>query len=93
VADFGIWHCRFVRIGLRHQVRRLSARLRQGIQVKLGDTRSRAYIEEYGDRCWEADVLSADTIRREIEISIESWYDAKLWQRRAAEIERARSLL
>lgn len=94
MGDFGIWHCRFVRIGLtRDQVDQLDIRLRRGIEVKVSDSRSRSYIEQYGDRCWEADVLSAETIRQAIDDHIRSWLDAKLWKRRDAEIERARSLL
>jgi hypothetical protein len=53
-----------VRIGLtRAQVNAIrNPRLSQGIEVKLSDSRARAYIEEYGNRCWETDVLPAATI-------------------------------
>jgi hypothetical protein len=85
----------FIRIGLtRDQVRALrNPRLRQGIEVKPGDSRAESYMAEYGDRCWETDILPAATIRQALDRHIGSWLDAKLWKRRAAEIERARALL
>ena len=51
------------------------------------------YIEEYGRRCWEADILPADVIERAINVEVMSWLEAELWDRRGAEIERARKLL
>jgi hypothetical protein len=50
-----------VRIGLtRNQVDDLdNPRLREGIEVKPGDSRADSYREEYGDRCWETDILPA----------------------------------
>jgi hypothetical protein len=84
-----------VRIGLtREQVRGIrNPRLRCGIEVKLGDTRSERYIEQYGARCWETDILPAATIRFALEYYIEQWLDRELWERRQREIERARTLL
>ena len=75
--------------------------LRGGIGVKLpdpitgkgGDSRSKKYVEEHGDRCWEADILSPTTIQAALDSHINGWLDADLWQRRKEEIERARSLL
>ena len=86
---------RIVRIGLtREQVDALdSERLRQGIEVKPSDSRAESYIDQYGDRCWETDVLPGAVIEEEIGNHIRSWLDAKLWKRRHAEIERARELL
>jgi hypothetical protein len=85
----------FIRIGLtRDQVRALrNPRLRQGIQVKPSDSRAKRYLAEYGDRCWETDILPAATIRQALDSHIRSWLDAKAWNRREAEIERARRLL
>lgn len=97
--DFGIWYCQFVRIGLTHeQVEdNVDARGRPlddlAIEVKASDSRSKAFIEEYGDRCWETDVLPASVIEEAIEDHIRSWLDAKLWKQREREIERARKLL
>jgi hypothetical protein len=93
LANFGV-ACVFVRIGLtRSQVVDLSPRLRQGIEVKPSDSRAAKYIEQHGDRCWEADVLPAAVIERALNAHVHSWLDGKRWQRRDAEIERARALL
>ena len=85
----------FVRIGLtREQVDDLdSARLREGIAVKPSDSRAERYIEQYGERCWETDILPASVIEQALEAHIRSWLDVKLRARRDAEIERARALL
>ena len=85
----------FVRIGLTpEQVDDLdNARLREGIEVKPSDSRAEGYIEQYGERCWETDILPAAVIEQALDAHIRSWLDAKLWARRDAEIERARALL
>ena len=44
-------------------------------------------------RCWEVDILPPAIIERDIGIHIEGWLNRKLWDRREAEIERARELL
>ena len=95
MIDFGIWHCRFKRIALTpEQVADPDLDLeRLSIEVKPSDSRAKAFIDGYGSRCWEADVLPAAVIEDAINSDIQSWYDAKLWKRRSAEIERARSLL
>jgi hypothetical protein len=84
-----------VRLGLtREQVRALpNARLRQGIEVKPGDSRAKSYIAQYGTRCWETDILPAATIEQALNDHIDSWLHEKVWKQRAAEIERARALL
>ena len=95
LANFGVRVSEFVRIGLtREQVADLdSARLREGIAVKPSDSRAKRYIEQYGERCWETDILPAAVIEQALDDHVRSWLDSKLWQRRAAEIERARLLL
>jgi hypothetical protein len=57
----------FIRLVLIHeQVNRIgNGRLRQRIEVKPSDSRSKGYVEQYGDRCWEADILSARIIERD----------------------------
>lgn len=91
--NFGVHIADFVRIGLTpeqvadHDLDRLS------IEVKVSDSRSEAFIEQYGDRCWETDVLPAAVIEQAIDADIRSWLDHKPWKRRDTEIERARSLL
>jgi hypothetical protein len=59
--------------------------------VPIGDL-SR-YVERYGTTCWEADVLPATVIEEALNDHIQSWLDAQMWERRNAEIERARNLL
>jgi hypothetical protein len=85
----------FVRIGLtREQVDDIdNARLREGIEVKLSDSRSKRYIAQYGARCWETDILPANTIAEALDADIRSWLDEDLWERREREIGRARALL
>jgi hypothetical protein len=97
LRDFGVHDilARFVRTGLtREQVRAIrNARLRQGIEVKESDSRATRYIAQYGNRCWEADILPAATIEQAIDAEIGSWLDHDVWNHRDAEIERARALL
>ncbi len=94
MRDFGIGDIvRFVRIGLtieqvrRHRLQRLS------IEVKPSDSRSQRFIEQYGERCWETDILPAAVIEQTLDRAIESWLDVQQWQRRQREIEAARTLL
>jgi hypothetical protein len=64
-----------------------------GIDVKPSDSRAKRYVEQYGTKCWEADILPASTIERAIEDDLGSWLDQERWQRREAEIEANRKLL
>jgi hypothetical protein len=66
---------------------------RLSIEVKASDSRSASYIRQYGDRCWEADILPGAVIEAALDADIRSWLDRDLWGRRVAEIERARELL
>jgi hypothetical protein len=90
--NFGVAH-KMRRIGLTpdqvhdHDLDRLA------IEVKPSDSRTKKFVEEYGDRCWEADVLPASVIAEAIDEDVRSWLDAKKWEQREAEIERARQLL
>jgi hypothetical protein len=68
-------------------IRRLS------IEVKKSDSRSKGYIEQYGKRCREVDILPADEIENALDSHIFSWLKGEQWKRRKAEIERARELL
>ena len=85
--------CNFVRIGLTPEQVAAHDLDRLAIEVKVTDSRSKSYIEEYGRRCWEADVLPADVMEQAIDADIRSWLDIDMWRRRSAEIERARALL
>jgi hypothetical protein len=95
LTNFGVHVFDFVRIGLtRTQVNALdSARLREGIAVKPSDSRAKRYIEQYGERCWETDVLPAAVIEQALEVHIHTWLDQRLWQQRDREIERVRTLI
>jgi hypothetical protein len=86
---------RLVRIGLtRTQVDALdNARLREGIEVKPSDSRSKTYLAEHGDRCWEVDILPATVIEQALNAEIRLWLDQRLWRQRDREIERARTLI
>jgi hypothetical protein len=66
---------------------------RLAIAVKPSDSRAKKYIAEYGDRCWEVDVLPPDRIRTALDFHVNSWLDRAAWDRRHREIEQARSLL
>jgi hypothetical protein len=66
---------------------------RLAIAVKPSDSRAKNYISEYGNRCWEVDVLPPDRIRAALDAHINSWLDRAVWDRRHQEIEQARSLL
>jgi hypothetical protein len=95
LRNFGVQIAAFVRIGLNfEQVSELAnERLREGIEVKPSDSRARSYVATYGDRCWETDILPADTIEQAIDAELYSWLDVAAWNRRHEEIERARGLL
>jgi hypothetical protein len=72
---------------------RIRARRRVSIKVKPSDRRTEKYVEQYGNRCWEADVLSEDTIQTALDDDIGSWLDRTKWDRRGAEVEKARTVL
>jgi hypothetical protein len=89
--NFGVI-CIFVRIGLtpeqvtEHDLDRLS------IEVKPGDSRSKAFVASHGNRCWEADIPPAAVIEETIDDEVRSRLDVKKWGQRDREIERARHL-
>jgi hypothetical protein len=95
LLDFGVGGAEFVRIGLDPgQVEAIdNPILRQGIEVKPSDSRAKRYIADYGDRCWETDILPAATIEEAIDAEINRRLDHDAWRRRDEEIERARRLL
>jgi hypothetical protein len=92
LKSFGV-SFELVRIGLtleqvtEHDLGRLA------IEVKPSDSRAKAFVAEYGDRCWEADVLPASAIEAAVGYHIDTWLDMRRWKARLAEIERARKLL
>jgi hypothetical protein len=48
---------------------------RLAIEVKPSDSRSRAYVDHHGDRCWEVDVLPPDVIRDALDSHVAGWLD------------------
>jgi hypothetical protein len=96
LRDFGAPVAGFVRIGLTlHQVAKTERERGRSlsIQVKPSDSRSKGYVEKYGDRAWEVDILAPSEIEAALNQSIRSWIDAERWNRRNAEIRAARALL
>jgi hypothetical protein len=82
-----------IRIGLTPQQVRAHNLDRLAIEVKPSDSRAKAFVAEYGDRCWEADVLPAAVIAQVIDAHVRSWLDIRQWKQRDTEIEHARKLL
>jgi hypothetical protein len=58
------------------------------VDVKTTDTRSRPYLETYGNRAAELDALPPDVLRQRIEHAIETYIDADEWHR----LQRAEAL-
>jgi hypothetical protein len=95
LKNFGV-ACDLVRMGLTKEQAETTERERGvslSIEVKPSDSRSKEYIEQYGDRCWETDILAPEIIERTLDAHIYSWLDVELWEQRDAEIERNRKLL
>jgi hypothetical protein len=64
-----------------------------GIEVKPSDSRAKDYVAQYGNVCWEADVLPASVLSDAVHAEIEARLDRAAWDQRDAEIEVARRLL
>jgi hypothetical protein len=93
LASFGVY-AEFHRVALTMaQVNALPNGQELGIDVKPSDSRAKRYVEQYGAKCWEADILPASTIERAIEDHLGSWLDQERWQQRDDEIEQNRKLL
>lgn len=58
--------------------------------TKKADTRSRAYVEKYGDACWELDALPPDVLRARVRGAIERYIDADRWNEASDRLERER---
>lgn len=61
--------------------------------AKDSDTRSAAYIEQFGEECWELDALSPTVIADLIREAIEPLIDWPKWQASTAREERGRKQL
>ena len=55
--------------------------------------RSAAYVEQYGEECWELDALSPTVIADLIRTEIEAMIDVAKWRKREAAERRNRALL
>jgi hypothetical protein len=80
----GFWcRGRLVRIALTlDQIRDRELDIeRLSVDVKPSDSRAEKYIEQYGDRCWEADILPASIIERDLDLQIESRLSRAAWDR------------
>ena len=49
------------------------------------NSRSAAYVEQYGEECWELDALSPTVIVDLIRAKIEAMIDVAKWRKEAAE--------
>jgi hypothetical protein len=61
--------------------------------AKEADTRYAAYVEQFGEECWELDALSPTVIADLIRTEIEAMIDASTWRKREAAEQRNRALL
>ena len=61
--------------------------------AKEADTRFEAYVEQFGEECWELDALSPTVIADLIRVEIEDMIDRSKWQKREAAENRNRALL
>lgn len=48
--------------------------------TKVADTRAKAYVARYGDRCWELDALPPDELRAKVKSAIVGYIDETLWE-------------
>ena len=61
--------------------------------AKETDSRFAAYVDEYGDECWELDALSPQALINLIQEAVESIRDDDLWQASVDEQEKQRGKL
>ena len=54
--------------------------------TKVGDSRHRWFVENYGTRCWELDAMPPPELRARVEQEIRSYIEPELWDR-AIEVE------
>jgi len=58
--------------------------------TKTADTRAKAYVERYGDACWELDALPPDVLRVRVRQAIWRYIDAPLWNEAGDRLEHER---
>lgn len=57
------------------------------LPTKKKDTRTNAYLYQYGDQCWELDALPPDEIPRLLEEEVKKYIDFDAWEERKEEIQ------
>ena len=62
-------------------------------EVKVGDTRTKAYRAEHGDYCWELEALPPQDLEALILIGVEEEIDQEAWDAAVAEESRNREVL
>jgi hypothetical protein len=93
LEDFGAQVVEVVRIGLTPDQIHEHSLQRFAIEVKPSDSRSKKYVVEHGNKCWEVDILPSSVIESDLTQHIYSWLDVERWKQRSAEIKAARELL
>jgi len=61
--------------------------------TKKADPRSKWYIQQFGDRCWELDAVEPNELQKIIEASILKWINREKWNETAKKIEEERQKL
>jgi len=61
--------------------------------TKKADPRSRWYVEQYGDECWELDAVEPNELQRIIEESILKWINREKWNRTIERIKEEKEQL
>ena len=61
--------------------------------TKRADPRSKWYIQQFGDRCWELDAVEPRELERIIEESILKWLNRDKWNETLQKIEKERKEL
>lgn len=82
-ADFGMT-INIQRIGLTHD--QIQTHTLPPQPVKLSDTRTKGYVEKYGQHCWEVDALPPEVLQKLILDSFSQYYDVS-HLRQAEELE------
>ncbi len=61
--------------------------------VKEKDTRTKTYVEKYGEHCWELDCLPIADLENMVEEAIKKEIDWDIWNKRITEIEKNRTYI
>jgi hypothetical protein len=61
--------------------------------VKETDTRTKAYVEKYGEHCWELDCLPIADLEEMVGRAIKKEIDWDIWKKRVEEIEKNKTYI